>query len=151
MKKVKGLDIVSYYKCGYCDIPDVYETVELARKHQEECIMILENKSCATCKHIEVIKDAPLLHNAKPKNNMQLKVALGSYCEGKCGKFNKVLSEEDILTIGNKCWEEYDSDDEDIVTHYTDRYKKHMETMSEYMEEIDKMESEYHDDKEAVS
>ncbi len=125
-----------YYSCAYCDVPDVFETIEGVREHQKTCIQNLENVSCATCKHLEVIKEAPYPRLAKDKEDMQLKSWLGSYMQGYCGKKKKKLYERDFFKK-YKCYEQCDPNEE-VVKHYTEDYKKFLHMQKDYMKAADR-------------
>ncbi len=123
----KGIMLEAYFKCGYCDIPDRYDSREFVEQHHKVCIQNKENKSCATCKHFEAIKQAPYPRLAKNYNDIQLKVWLGSYITGFCGKKKRELYEKDYFKK-YKCYEELDNN-KDIVEHYTKEYKAFLDLM----------------------
>lgn len=124
----EGIVVEKYYKCGYCDIPDRFDDIEFVKKHHEVCIQSVKNKSCTTCKHLEIIKTAPYPRLAKNYEDMQLKVWLGSYVKGYCGKKKKELCEKNYFKK-YKCWEKYDGDVA-IVEHFTKEYKEFLDLTS---------------------
>ena len=129
----RGVERLYFYGCSYCATPDVFDTVDGVRKHLKTCIMNPMNDSCATCKNLSIIKDAPIDRCAKPKEDMQLKVALGSYSEGYCEKNKKKLKEKDYFE-DKKCYEARE-DNEEIPTFYTKTYREHMDILKEMMED----------------
>ena len=134
IKLEEGIFGELYYSCSYCEVPDVFDTKLGVKKHHDICIQNIENKSCATCKHLEVVKNPPLEHLAKDKKDIQLRVWLGSYIEGYCGKKKKKLYESDFFKK-YKCWEQF-IEGEDVKKHYTKEYEEHAEKVKGVLEEI---------------
>ena len=135
----KGIVEQIVYTCEYCNLPVVHDTKESAEEHVKQCVFSVENKSCITCKHLELIIDYPAKRRDRKYKNEQLHHALGDNTVGRCMKYDKYLDSKEYFNFKghDECYEYTKEPAEKVFTQkYKDFLEKSNKVWSDYSKEV---------------